>query len=191
MKRIILFFVAVVLLPTGTVSADLMMYEYVPGEKVTLDTETGNYWYWNLADFVNKTYDEQITAIGGISPTYGWIAGGWHMADHDEMTQLWGYPMTDLMSAFAPNVPSWDLWWGRSDHVFLPGFHYAQKIFNGTKYQLHDSCAPDDYRHVQYSAWVTTSSPVVPAPPSVVLATTGMLTGLLCMLGAKLRGRKR
>ncbi|MHC4351686.1 MAG: YfaZ family protein [Planctomycetota bacterium] len=99
MKRIQFVCVATVLLLTGTVPADLMVKEYVPGEKVTLDTNTGKYWYWNLSDFVNKTYTEQNTAIAGLG-MYGNLAGGWHMATGSEITGLWGYDPSAIGTAF-------------------------------------------------------------------------------------------
>ena len=88
MKRIFLFSLAAVLLTIGPVRAELKVYEYVPGEKVTLDTLTGNYWYYNLLDFAGKTYDQQKEKIATLG-TYGNIAGGWHMATPDEWTELW------------------------------------------------------------------------------------------------------
>ncbi len=44
MQRIALFSVAAVLLLTGMASADLMVYEYLTGEKDTLDMVSGKYW---------------------------------------------------------------------------------------------------------------------------------------------------
>ena len=116
MKRITLFSVAAVLLFTGTASAGLIVRDYLTnGQLVVEDTETGNYWYQNLNDFVSMTYGEQITAIGGISPTYGNIAGGWHMASFSEMVDLWDYVGESppygvpIMAAFgSANASGWD-----------------------------------------------------------------------------------
>ena len=187
MKRILLFVVAAVFLLTGTARAGLMVYEYVTGEKVTLDTATGNYWYWNLADFVNMTYAEQMSDIAGLG-TYGDIAGGWHMADHDEMTQLWGYSTSDLTSAFAPSYSNID-WVGRSDHLASADYHYTPAICYGTQnYGLHGIKISDSFSHRAYGAWVTTSSTVVPVPGALILAATGLLSSTL---GLKRLRRKR
>lgn len=107
MQRITLFSVAAVLLLTGTASADLTVYEYVPGsgEFVVEDGNTGKYWYWNLADFVNMTYGEQISAIDLLG-TYGYIAGGWHMASLAEMDVLWPYGVSIITESFGSPAPS-------------------------------------------------------------------------------------
>lgn len=191
MKRIFFLIVAAVLLPTGTASANLTVHEYVAGEFVIEDTDTGNYWYWNLADFVNKTYDQQITAIGDLG-NYGGIAGGWHMASLSEMQTL--IPYTENPSAFVSYFC-----WPSSTKPFYGRFNYI--LYHETGAHAYFVFDPSglywptpfisqlwDWDHLpSIGAWVTTDSPVVPAPPAVVLATTG----LLCLLGAKLRGRRR
>ena len=192
MKRILLFVVAAVLLPIATASADLMVNEYVTGEKVTLDDVTGKYWYWNLNDFVNRNYSAQISAIAAISPTYGNIAGGWHMASLSEMTALWTYSETNIKAAFGSALGTgWDIVsMGRVNASASSGYHRIAGEWYGS--WIFPSSMWHDGRTESYlGAWVTTDATVVPVPPSVVLATTGMMTGLLCMLGAKLRGRRR
>lgn len=203
MKRIPFFLVAAVLLLTGAASADLSVHDYLGnGQLVVEDTQPGgNYWYWNLADFVSKTYDEQIAAIAvlNIAPPYGNIAGGWHMADHDEMSQLWGYSRYDLESAFGPSYTEtqyadpegggfflYTTYSGRSNHEYDTDNHYTPSIHLGTKYGLHDSWVRDDEVYVNRGAWVTTSSSVVPVPGAFILAALGLLT-----VGAKLRRHKR
>jgi len=189
MKRILLFVVAAVLLLTGTASAGLTVYEYVPGEKVTLDDATGNYWYWNLNDFAFMTYGQQIAAIDDLG-TYGHIAGGWHMATRPEITNLFSYTVLETVNSFdfPPDHPDFI---GRIEESLQPDYHstavfYPQAYHPWTIVSLY----PDYYGPYYFpnlGAWVTTAAPVVPAPPAVVLATTG----LLCLLGAKLRGRWR
>lgn len=103
MKRIHFSCVAVVLLTTGTVTADLMVYEYVLGQPVTSGTSTGNCGYWNLEDFVKKTYAKQISANAGLR-TYGNTAGGWQMETYQDMHALWTY-LADLVTApFGPSL---------------------------------------------------------------------------------------
>jgi len=188
MKRITFFLVAAVLLLTGTVSANLTVCEYVTGEKVTYDDATGNYWYWNLNDFVNRNYSAQISAIAAISPTYGNIAGGWHMASLSEMTALWTYSETNIKAAFgSASGTGWDIVsMGRVNASTVSGYHRKAGEWYGS-WGFSTSMWNDGRTESYLGAWVTTDATVVPAPSAVVLATTG----LLCLLGAKLRGRRR
>ncbi len=128
MRKFHFFCVAAILLLTSTVYADLAVHEYVPGEKVVLDSETGNYWYYDLTDFVDQTYSEQISSIAALG-TYGNIAGGWHMATYEEMEKLWGNTPSDITDNFAPTFiyPGFlQHSIGRYDEVpsGYPGYHY-------------------------------------------------------------------
>jgi len=71
MKRIHLFCLAAVLLLTGTISAELVVRDYLGnGQLVVEDTrDGGNHWYSNLADFTNMTYAQQIAAIANLNTT--------------------------------------------------------------------------------------------------------------------------
>lgn len=201
MKRILLFSLIAVLISPGPVSAVLTVNEYIPGEKVTLDSNTGNYWYWNLPDFVNMTYGEQNTAIAGLG-NYGNIAGGWHMATLDEMTALWVYDAFTIASSFAPtlHLPTGQVrtvWQGRYDRVY-PGTPVGHAIAElrevvmsdlqiyYSKFNLVTLGAPDSTRHTMLGSWVVSSQPVVPVPGSLLLAATGLLS----MLGLKRWRRK-
>lgn len=201
MQRITLFSVAAVLLLTGTASADLTVYEYVPGsgEFVVEDGNTGKYWYWNLADFVNMTYGEQISAIDLLG-TYGYIAGSWHLASLSEMEALWTNSATNIMDAFgSPSSPAWDAFSvGRYESSITPNggtpnqsgdtYHMIAGLWDSVWTPLGTLAVVDSEADFDFlGAWVTTDANVVPAPPSVVMATTGFLT----LLGAKLRGRWR
>jgi hypothetical protein len=77
MKRLLFLTVAAALLSPCPAGAALIVHEYIPGsgELVTLDTNTGYHWYYDLTHFVNKTYVEQIDKIAGLG-TYGNTAGG-------------------------------------------------------------------------------------------------------------------
>ena len=193
MKRITLFSVAAVLLFTGTASAGLIVRDYLTnGQLVVEDTETGNYWYQNLNDFVSMTYGEQITAIGGISPTYGNIAGGWHMASLAEMEDLWDEGETEITSAFGSPWAGGEGWSantiGRYDTPlsFFSSHYVAGRVLGGwTPLDLWTTL--DSSETPLLGAWVVTDATVVPLPPSVVMVTTGFLT----LMGAKLRGRWR
>lgn len=192
MKRKGFFCVAAVLLLTGTVRAALTVYEYVPGQKVTLDTLTGNYWYWNLEDFVNMTYAEQMADIAGLG-TYGNIAGGWHMADEDEMDSLFSHSAEDIGTSFAASdaeaLQPWN-WHGRADIPSVTDSHLAPHVYMNLLTSVYWYSTPVlsvlDSLSSDVGAWVTTAAPVVPVPGSLILATFGLLT-----VGVKLRRRKR
>jgi len=130
-KRIHFSCVAVVLLTTGTVTADLTVYEYVLGQPVTLDTNTGKYCNWNLADFINMTYDEQVPAIAGLG-NYGNTAGGWHMAAYEEMQALWTYLADSITAPFGPSLldSSYTSHLGRYDYPTPPSTtRYLRSVY--------------------------------------------------------------
>jgi len=187
MKRIQFFCVAPLLLLTGTLSADLVLHDYLGnGEVVVQDTQPGgNYWVWDLTMLTNKTYAEQITAIAGLG-TYGNIAGGWHMASLSEMSGLWSYSGPTISAAFNPVPPGKTAgpdYIGRYDQVPTgwPGTHCTAYVLTGgtTKSTIGSSLRDSDtFAHTTLGAWVTTDAPVVPAPGALVLAATGLLSVL-------------
>lgn len=188
MKRILFSCVATVLLLSGTVSADLIVKEYIPGEKVTLDTETGHYWYWNLADFVNMTYDEQITAIDGLGK-YGFVDGGWHMATLQEFDTFFNRTTApELAVSFSPtrrgDMDSFDML-ARVDFLYQPiSWTHPYGGISGEPghwdyYRPPTSSMLDALRDPSVGAWVTSNSSLVPVPPAVILAATGLLSSML------------
>ena len=199
MKRIQFLCVAVVLLLTNTVTAGLMVQEYVSGQKVTLDTTTGNYWYWNLADFINKTYAEQITAIAGLG-TYGNIAGGWHMATKSEMQALWANGAAEVTGSFNPNYISTisTNFKGRYEEAVtiggsVPGHELGLAQItsgypSGVLWPLPQAMLSDATSEIYTSAWVVSDHAVVPVPGALLLAATGLLSSTL---GLKRLHRKR
>jgi len=201
MKRIVFSCVAALLLMTGTASAALTVYEYVPDEKVTYDDATGNYWYWNLPDFTFMTYAQQITAIAGLG-AYGGITGGWHMATLLEMQGLWLYSASDIADNFINAGPflGYNRWDSRYDLASGLGTHYVaylvQKIDTGefTRFALDVLALPDEMSSVALTAWVTTEGGPAGAPPAVIPAPSALVlaaTGVVSLLGSKRRRRKR
>ena len=190
MKRIYLFSLAAVLLLTGTASADLMVSDYLGnGEKVTFDDVSGNHWYWNLYDFAWKTYGEQITAIDNLNlVNYGNIAGGWHMPTKSEIDALLTYTDMEVINSF--NItPTWPIIKIRYDDPSpYTDFHRVTEIHMVDPYHIQDSNVWDYSETGTFLAWATTGAAVVPAPPAVVLATTGLLSS---MLGLNRLRRKR
>jgi len=164
------------------------MYEYVPGEKVTLDTATGNYWYWDVSDFTNMTYDQQISAIAALG-NYGNIADGWHMATLEDITQLWEYDADELLASFNPTlvVPvSLSEIRGRYDYSSTSGYHYrllvSSPVISGLYKdslqgaQLLDTATAESTFPV--GTWVVSEGPVIPVPGALVLAAIGLLSSL-------------
>ena len=102
------FFLSAIVVSTEYANAALTVLEPVAGQKVTLDTHTGKYWYWDLADFTNMTYAEQITAIAGLG-CYGGVTG-WHMASLAEMEEFWpAYTGAEIMASFGKTGEFWDI----------------------------------------------------------------------------------
>lgn len=184
MRRFIFLSGAIVLLATGLVRADLMVQEHIIGQKVTFDTNTNYYWYWNLADFVSMDYAEQKAKIAGLG-AYGNIAGGWHMAKAKDIVWLWNnYTANQLADAFG--MSSFDAFHnvshlGRIDEApdWCIGYHFGEQIVGGTKVDLLGIIYPDDQRAYYLGAWVCTEQQLVPLPPAVILAATGMLSATL------------
>jgi len=203
MKKDLFFCIVMIFFVTGTAGAALTVREYVPGsgELVTYDDATGSHWMWDLTLLTNKTYDEQISTIGGLG-TYGNLDGGWHMATAAEMQALWAYDAETLAQSF-----------NSTGIVFVagPGFHtgeitsgrYDEAGPSGTSHSIanvitiHDWSSfpptasydksplslfsiPDDLRFASDSAWVTTSASVlsgntmVPAPGALLLGGMGV-----------------
>jgi hypothetical protein len=185
MRRVQILCVTAVLLLTGTASADLIVYEYVPGQKVTHDTVTGNYWIWDLTMFTDKSYAQQISDIAGLG-TYGNIAGGWHMATADEKALLAG--TGQISTGFNPTIdalPSTATWRGRYDepsggeeHMVFSLTYTLAFGWSGFDLPFPDSLSDEP----TIGAWVTTSAALVPLPGAVVLGGIG-----LSVAGWKLR----
>ena len=176
MKRIQFFCVAATLLLTGTVRADLEVHEYLSGQKVTLDTNTGHYWVWDLDLFSGRDYITQMSTIAALG-TYGNIDGGWHMAALTEMQALMtSYGGVKTSAAFNPTDP--DLWMGRVDQEGGVGVHLYAACSSSAWYPF-GSTTYDAYSAGDMGAWVTSVEPVVPVPGALLLAATGLLSSTL------------
>jgi hypothetical protein len=170
-----------------------MVLELVAGQKVTYDDATGNYWYYILADFANKTYGEQTEAIDDLG-TYGNIDGGWHMATPEEWAELWDeYAGKSVEGLFEPTFDgvTGKAWMGRSEDFIIAGFPYKTYIHGGIAIRTSDGITYDwdegpshfDTRDSETAtflgAWVVSDQAVVPAPGALVLAATGLLSSTL------------
>jgi hypothetical protein len=164
-----------ILIPFNAASAALNVLEPVAGQKITVDTNTGYAWYWDMAGFINMTYDQQIAAIAALNTGSG-FAGltGWHMASNAEMSGLIistgygildGFGPTDAYSSGFPMIR------GRLDDVHSSG-HWVYAIDSGSNgwYGIADSA--DSFPPFDLSAWVVTDN-VVPVPGAALLGTIG------------------
>lgn len=187
MRRLItIFAVAVLILSTGSVRADLIVQDYLGNvQTVVLDTATGYHWYADLTDFTNMTLEEQTSEISGLG-NYGGINGGWHMADTTEMEGLWSYDSEVIAGAFEPTFGEnkygyYADWEGRYNSDSLVGSdHYWALIdahvgFSYYKSPIETYCNGfDDWRYAATGAWVTTHNAVVPVPSAVLLGILGL-----------------
>ena len=188
MRRIHYFCLTSVLLSSVAVQADLVVQDYLGnGQKVVLDNVSGYHWYWNLPDFTNKSYQDQIDAIADLG-NYGGIDGGWRMATADDMAGLWAYTAPALATAFPKTGECTNPYWGLATYRrgrvessndpgnthMVYGVTWIPTEWFKTIVSLHDSETPDSL-----SAWVVSPAPVVPEPTSVILAATGLLSSTL------------
>ena len=186
MQRLYLICLAGVLLLTDTVSADLIVYDYLEnGEEVVLDTETGYHWYRNLADLQDMTYGEQMLAVEYLNHNdFGNIAGGWHFATRQELRTLWNYLAPEIGEAFVPSlVDSSSYYWSGRYRRFVsqtPAHYHAHVSCSlpGPVWQktgLMDSFVYNDaHGGIVGGAWVTTDAPIIPVPSAILLGGIGI-----------------
>jgi len=193
MNRVHFCSVAAVLLLSSVAGASLIVHEYVPDQKVTLDTTTGKHWYWDIATFVGSTYDQQILAIEGLG-TYGNIAGGWRMATYADIEELWAYDGWDLLASFnqtwaTPMTAGGFL--GRYDNAASTDSHYLLSVslsilmpepfksaLPGSEFLDSYLLYPGPDQGLPVGAFVVSDAAVVPAPGALVLGVIGVLSSL-------------
>jgi parallel beta helix pectate lyase-like protein/List-Bact-rpt repeat protein len=136
MKKILSICVLSVMLLSIPVGADVLVCEYIAGEKVVYDGATGNYWYWNMPYFTEMSYSAQITAIGQIRSGYGGIPApnGWHMASGAEINTLFVVGTApDVGPKFAPTRTYPAMVQGRIEESFTylgTPCHYVARVYD-------------------------------------------------------------
>lgn len=164
-----------ILIPFNAASAALNVLEPVAGQKITVDTNTGYAWSWDMAGFINMTYDQQIAAITTLNTGSG-FAGltGWHMASQAEMNGLIisaGYGILDGFGPTDAYSPGFPIIQGRVDDVHSSGHWVFSIELNSTGwYGIADSATSSE--PFALSAWVVTDN-VVPVPGAALLGTIG------------------
>lgn len=168
-----------ILIPFNAASAALNVLEPVAGQKITVDTTTGHAWYWDMAGFINMTYDQQIAAITTLNTGSG-FAGltGWHMASQAQMNGLIisaGYGILDGFGPTDAYSPGFPIIQGRIDEVHSSGSgHWVFTIESNSAgwYGIADSATLSEPFALSLSAWVVTDN-VVPVPGAALLGTIG------------------
>jgi hypothetical protein len=148
---------------------------------VVIDHATGITWYRNLADFANKTYQQQYDAIQALNSANFNNRTSWHMATEEEMYSLAGalqdrapgsfsqifYPtpkvnLSDPLADICPEVVD-DFLTGEQDYNWLGRYHLGflspRNVFGISEWQgsnLIDFAFPlfDTYAHPSVGAWV-------------------------------------
>lgn len=161
----------------------LMVLEPVAGQKVTLDTVTGKYWYWNLPDFTGMDHYQQVAAIANLDYLGN---DDWHMASWSEFDAIWNnYTANEIFNAFAPTVYYSDLVQviGRIDHIWgavgpprqlwaWVALEVDTQIYFG---ELDPASAIEPWMSGPgLSAWITTDSIIVPEPSTILFGIIGV-----------------
>ncbi|MCG8684320.1 MAG: PEP-CTERM sorting domain-containing protein [Desulfobacterales bacterium] len=176
MKRIVLSLCAALMLsllvnPSSALAALTVLED--SGQKVVYDDINSKYWYWDVYEWANLTYDEQINKIStDLAGGYYQGTTGWHMATAEEKTMWWAWDYADIVNTFGlqygGNTTS-----GRIDVVSSTG-HESPYIDDTSKRW---GWIDDNVTRDSLGAWVVTDAPAaVPVPSALILVSTGIVS---------------
>ncbi len=176
---------------TGIANASLVDQ----GSGVLLDDVAGQYWVQDLSKFNQKTYGEQITAIGAHTETIGnTVLEDWRMADMSDVASLLtaiggSYDhLSDLLHPVAfleatrTGSSTTTVWFvGRINELPQVGtgthriWGYTQHMSHPNIYNGSDLIADSD-KAANYGAWaVMDRGSAVPVPSAILLLASGLL----------------
>lgn len=198
-KSLILLCAAMVFVSSaGIAKATLTVYDF-SGTKVTYDSSTGNYWYWDIDQFSSQSYSEQITSIANL--IVAGLAGTWRMADHIEMQGLWNNPVDSIAYNFnhsyswqnVSDGTTWKEWQGRYERISTLGdHHYGLFGWNGTNQSYYDYGLDyeiyDSYSHPNFGAWVILYGNPTPIPEPATSLLFGI--GLIGLAGVRRKTKR-
>jgi len=151
------------------------------GQDVVWDNTYNQYWYWDLSEFVNKYWSEQVTAVEALNTSSYYGSSGWHIATLSEMEKLWENSDIDLVDTFNPSQDygSYATYCGRYNSVYSELLHYLVSVsdlrdlgMGIKKGDLQYSSVLNDYGDTYLGVWVTTA---VPIPGAIWLLGSGLI----------------
>ena len=177
MKRQVVSFICVSLVClAGMAHADLSVH----GQTVVDDRGTAGdpsddlYFYRDLSAFTNMDYNEQKTAIAGLSAILSGT-GPWRMATSADMGGIIGNA-SQVMDTFLPSYGT-DWWKARYDQLGAtpsggPDEYMIYEIIDGSPPYTEQYDKPWSLEEPSLGAWAVTN--VVPIPGAVLLGTLGL-----------------
>jgi MYXO-CTERM domain-containing protein len=180
MKRVWLMVSVLAVLAGVAGRADAaLVVQQTGGETGVYDDLTGRHWYWNLDDFNNLTYSQQLSKAQDLSATSYFGLDTWHMAGMPEIQELLSaYTDDQIADAFNPDFVriDWTSYSGRVDQSPSAGRHQWLVFDRYDYWDVRFLDLSDATEGNNVSAWVATNA--VPEPAALTLMSLAGL-GLL------------
>lgn len=186
MKQVLRLFsvLLIALLYSGQAPASLLQYnsQVVLDDRGTASESDDLFFFRDLSRFSDMTYAEQLTSVGLLNSELAGLgpwAANWHLANPDEMTNLFDDFVT-VPDVFLPSYGTGYV--GRYEEIPGPDGHLAYEVYVGGSppvthelYEVLDSSA-----YPLLGAWaVANYRAPVPEAATVYLLLIGLLSLLL------------